>query len=357
MRRERLVKPDSKPKISLVVPVYNEAALIERLHREVANAIEQVEAIWEVIYVDDGSRDESLAMLREVQARDSRVVVVELSRNWGHQSAISAGLSIATGDAVILMDGDLQDPPSVIPDLVRAWRDGARVVVARRSSRKDRGLRGMLFPLFYKMLGFLSDFPIPLNAGIFGLLDRQAADAINRLSETNRYLPGMRAWVGFKTKVVFYDRAERAGGETKQSLWRLLKYALDAIFSFSYKPLRFCLGAGMGVSCFAMIYGVALVVLRLLGMGMFGISIVDGYTSIIVAVLFLGGIQLISVGILGEYIGRIYDEVKRRPLFLIQEVHRAETHASEDRQPVSALADLLKSRRTEAPREPAHAEM
>jgi len=350
------VKPESKPTISLVVPVYNEAALIERLHSEVAQAIGQVDAHWEVIYVDDGSSDESLTMLRDVQARDSRVVVVELSRNWGHQPAISAGLSIAKGDAVVLMDGDLQDPPSVIPDLVEAWREGARVVVARRSSRKDRGLRGMLFPLFYKVLGFLSDFPIPLNAGIFGLLDRQAADAINRLSETNRYLPGMRAWVGYKTKVVFYDRAERAGGETKQSLWRLLKYALDAIFSFSYKPLRFCLGAGLAVSSFAMVYGVALVALRLMGKGMFGISIVDGYTSIIVAVLFLGGVQLISVGILGEYIGRIYDEVKRRPLFLIEDIHRAETRTSDERLPVSALADLLKTRTAEAPREPAHAQ-
>lgn len=353
LRWERQVKPNAKPTISLVVPVYNEAALIERLHSEVTSAIDRVDANWEVIYVDDGSSDESLEMLRVLQERDSRVVVVELSRNWGHQPAISAGLSVAKGDAVVLMDGDLQDPPSVIPDLVAAWQDGARVVVARRSSRMDRGLRGMLFPLFYKVLGFLSDFPIPLNAGIFGLLDRQAADAINRLSETNRYLPGMRAWVGFKTKVVFYDRAERAGGETKQSLWRLLKYALDAIFSFSYKPLRFCLGAGMAVSCFAMIYGVALVILRLLGMGMFGISIVDGYTSIIVAVLFLGGIQLISVGILGEYIGRIYDEVKRRPLYLIEDVHRAEMPAAQERSSVKALADLLSARKSEASREPA----
>ncbi len=350
------MKPDPKPLISLVVPVYNEATLIERLHDEVAQAIDRVDANWEVIYVDDGSCDESLMKLRDVQARDSRVVVVELSRNWGHQPAISAGLSVAKGDAVVLMDGDLQDPPSVIPDLVEAWLEGARVVVARRSSRKDRGLRGVLFPLFYKVLGFLSDFPIPLNAGIFGLLDRQAADAINRLSETNRYLPGMRAWVGYKTKVVFYDRAERAGGETKQSLWRLVKYALDAIFSFSYKPLRFCLGAGLAVSSFAMIYGVALVVLRLMGMGMFGISIVDGYTSIIVAVLFLGGIQLISVGILGEYIGRIYDEVKRRPLFLIEDIHRSETQSIDNRPPVSALADLLKTHKSESQRDPAHAQ-
>lgn len=345
------MNPERAAFISIVVPIYNEAALIKRLHAEVTAAMERVGATWEVIYVDDGSNDGSLALLRAEQEHDHRIVVVELSRNWGHQPAISAGLSVAKGDAVVLMDGDLQDPPSVIPDLIEAWRNGARVVVARRSSRMDRGLRGLLFPLFYKLLGFLSDFPIPLNAGIFGLLDRQAADAINRLSETNRYLPGMRAWVGYRTKVVYYDRAERAGGETKQSLWRLLKYALDAIFSFSYKPLRFCLGAGMAVSGFAMIYGVALVVLRVLGMGMFGISIVDGYTSIIVAVLFLGGVQLISVGILGEYIGRIYDEVKRRPLFLIEDVHRVQ--ASHTRHHVTALTDLLKKHKFENPLEPA----
>src|SRR5262245_28424781 len=190
---------------SLVIPIYNEEELVDMLHDRVTKVMDQLRYPWEVIYVDDGSRDRSLSLLLEHQSRDARVTVIELSRNWGHQPALTAGLSVAKGAAVVLMDGDLQDAPEVILELVEAWEKGAKVVIAERRSRKERGLRKVLFPLFYKGLGYLSDFPIPLNAGIFGLLDSQAVDAINRLAETNRYLPGLRAWVGFKTAVVYYD--------------------------------------------------------------------------------------------------------------------------------------------------------
>jgi dolichol-phosphate mannosyltransferase len=278
---------------------------------------------WRVIYVDDGSRDQTLNLLLELKNQDPRVNVLELSRNWGHQAALTAGLAHADGDAVVLMDGDLQDPPRVIPDLFTAWRKGAQVVIAQRRSRAERGLRRWLFALFYRALGFVSDYPIPLNAGIFGLLDRQAVDAVNRLGESNRYLPGLRAWVGFKTAVVNYDREERAGGEPKQTFWKLLRYGLDAIFSFSYKPLRLSLFVGLFTSAFAMLYGAGLVICRVLGIGMFGRPVIDGYTSTIVSILFLGGVQLMSVGVLGEYIGRIYDEVKRRPLYLVRKLHGA----------------------------------
>jgi dolichol-phosphate mannosyltransferase len=308
--------------LDLIVPIYNEEELIPRLHHEIVSALGELDLPWQVIYVNDGSRDRTLPLLLDVQKDDPRAVVVDLSRNWGHQAALSAGLSLSRGDAAVFMDGDLQDPPRAILDMVKAWRTGAQVVVAERRSRRESGLRSLLFPLFYKVLGFLSDFPIPLNAGIFGLLDRQAVQAIDQLSETNRYLPGLRSWVGFRTAVVYYDRAERAGGEPKQSLWKLTRYALDAIFSFSYKPLRLSLVGGLSVAAFAMLYGFVLLLCRLFGVGLFGIPVVDGYTSTIVAILFLGGIQLLSVGILGEYIGRIYDEVKRRPLFIIQKVHR-----------------------------------
>ncbi len=314
-------------KLSLVIPVFNEAPLLERLHREVTAVVHSVPGTTEaaeIIYVDDGSSDNSLALLLDAQKKDNRVIVLQLSRNWGHQSALTAGLAIATGNAVILMDADLQDPPAVIPDLVRAWQNGAKVVVAQRRRRAETGLRKWLFPMFYRLLGFLSDFPIPLNSGIFGLIDRAAVDAINALSETNRYLPGLRAWVGFPTEVVFYERASRASGESKQSVWKLLRYALDAIFSFSYKPLRIGLFAGVTAAALAVVYGIALVTCRLLGIGFFGQPVVTGYTSTIVSLLFLGGIQLISVGILGEYIGRIYDEVKRRPLFIVQREYRKE---------------------------------
>lgn len=306
----------------MAVPIFNEETVLPQLHPAVVESLEGIGEPWEVLYVDDGSTDRSLERLLELQRADARVVVVELSRNWGHQAALTAGLQVARGRAVVLMDGDMQDPPAVIPRLVEAWRQGFEVVVAERRTRLEHGLRRWLFPAFYRLLGFLSDYPIPLNAGIFGLLDRRAVEAVNRLSETNRYLPGIRAWVGFRTTVVLYDRQSRAEGEPKQGLIRLVRYGLDAIFSFSYKPLRLSLFAGFLVAAFALIYGTALIALRLNGRGMFGLPVVDGYTSTIISVLFLGGAQLMSVGILGEYLGRIYDEVKRRPLFLTREVHR-----------------------------------
>lgn len=308
--------------VSVVVPIYNEEPLIPTLHLQVLTAMNSLGEPWEAIYVDDGSRDKSLDLLVERQKQDPRVVVVELSRNWGHQPAITAGLCVARGEAVVLMDGDLQDPPDVIPQMVQAWKAGAQVVCAERRSRGERGLRRWLFPLFYKFFGFVSDFPIPLSAGVFGLLDRQAVDAITGLIETNRYLPGLRAWVGFRTAVVYYDRADRTVGASKQSLSRLIRYALDAVFSFSYKPLRLSLFAGLFMSAFAVLYGFLLLACRLMGVGLFGIPVVVGYTSTIVSILFLGGAQLISVGILGEYIGRVYDEVKRRPLYIVREIHR-----------------------------------
>ncbi len=314
--------------ISVVVPIYNEEALIEPLCGELTRTLDGTGLPWQVVFVDDGSRDRSLELLLARHATDPRIIVVELSRNWGHQSAITAGLSIAKGDAVILMDGDMQDPPSVIPELIASWKKGAEIVIAMRRSRRESGLRRMLFPLFYKVLGVLSDYPIPLNAGIFGLLDRQAVDAIARLAETNRYLPGLRAWIGYKQSIVYYDRAARAAGEPKQTLTRLIRYGLDAVFSFSYKPLRLSLFGGMFISAMALIYGAALLTCRLLNVGMFGQPVVAGYTSTIVSVLFLGGIQLISVGILGEYIGRIYEEVKRRPLFFVRKIHETTTSSS-----------------------------
>src|ERR1700749_2582188 len=196
---------------------------------------------WEVVYVNDGSRDSSLELLRQLQAANANVVVVDLSRNWGHMGAIHAGLQVARGDAIVLMDGDLQDPPEIVPRLVEAWRDGDQVVTAvRRSRQESRKALALLFPLFYRGLGAISDYPIPLNAGIFGLMDRQVLDSLNGLREGNRYLPGLRAWVGYRTAVVYYDRQDRIGGDGKLSFISRIKYAMDAITSFSYNPLRLC---------------------------------------------------------------------------------------------------------------------
>jgi glycosyltransferase involved in cell wall biosynthesis len=304
--------------ISLVVPIFSEEEIVGPLVDEIVSIMDSLDEDWEAVFVDDGSTDRTLALLLDRRHHNPRLAVLQLSRNWGHQAAISAGLKHARGNAVIVMDGDLQDPPSVIPQMIAAWRSGARVVVAQRSGRHDGWLSNLLFRAFYFILGQVSDYPIPMNAGIFGLLDRQAVDAVNELDERNRYLPGLRAWIGFPTKVVFYDRPARAGGRPKQNFTRLVRYAFDAIFSFSYKPLRFSLVMGVATAIFAMVFAAVLVTARLQGVGILGGPVVVGYTSTIVSILFLGGIQLIGIGILGEYLGRIYDEVKRRPLYLVQ---------------------------------------
>lgn len=311
--------------LSVVVPIYNEEENIVAFHTAVQNVLSALEEPWEIIYVNDGSRDRSLSMLVEIQRRDPHISVVEFSRNFGHQAALTAGLQVAKGDAIMLMDGDFQDPPEVLPRMVQAWKGGAKVVIAERSSRAEKGIRGQLFPLFYKVMGLISDFPIPLNAGIFGLLDRQAADAIINLQEGNRYLPGLRSWVGFPTAVVYYERAGRAAGEPKQTLVKLFKYAMDAIFSFSYKPLRLGMALGGLVMAFALFLSFVAVGNTMFHLKFFGIIPGSGHIGTLLAILFLGGIQLICMGLLGEYIGRIYDEVRRRPLYLIHKLHKAES--------------------------------
>jgi len=307
--------------VSVVVPIYNEEELILRFHEAVANALEPVGGDWEVVYVNDGSTDSSLELLKGLQAIDPHVVVVELSRNWGHMGAISAGLKTARGRAVILMDGDFQDPPEVLPRLIEAWRDGAEVVVAVRRSRQERRkLLAALFPMFYRVLGTLSDYPIPLNAGIFSLMDRRAVDSVNSMGERNRYLPGLRAWVGFKNAIVYYDRQDRAGGDGKLSFISRIKYAMDAITSFSYKPLRLSFALFMLTTAIAAILALSMLVPK---------GIVEtAALGVAAAVFFVGGLLLLCLGVLGEYIGRVYDEVRSRPLSIISKVHVSPTRAS-----------------------------
>jgi glycosyltransferase involved in cell wall biosynthesis len=300
--------------ISVVVPIFNEEEIVNSFHTALADSMKDIGEAWEVVYINDGSRDSSLKLLTELQTKDPHVVVVDLSRNWGHMGAMSAGLQTAQGDAVVLMDGDFQDPPEVVPELVAAWRGGAQVVTAVRRSRQERRkILAKLFPIFYRVLGALSDFPIPLNAGIFGLLDRQAVDSINSLREGSRYLPGLRAWVGYKTGVVLYDRKDRAGGEGKLTFLSRIKYAMDAITSFSYKPLRLSFGlAGFAISV-AVILALCTV---------FSKSAVNplGY-GVAAAIFLVGGFLLLCVGVLGEYLGRVYDEVRSRPLSIINKVY------------------------------------
>ena len=302
--------------ISVVVPIYNEEEIISLLHDAVASAMREIDDTWEVVYVNDGSKDSSLELLRGLQEDDPHVTVVDLSRNWGHMGALWAGMQTARGDAVVLMDGDLQDPPEVIPEMVSAWRNGAQVVTTVRRSREEgRRALSVLFPLFYRVLGALSDFPIPLNSGIFGLLDRQAIDSINSLGEANRYLPGLRAWVGYRTAIVYYDRHDRVGGEGKLTFLSRIKYAMDAITSFSYKPLR----ASFVLASVTTLLALALAIAAMVSSNAFGPW---GYGAI-AAIFLVGSLLLCCVGILGEYVGRIYDEVRGRPLSIISRVYYA----------------------------------
>ena len=305
-------------KLDIVIPIYNEEENLGELQRRLTEVCSGIEGCdWQVLYVNDGSRDRSLSIMLEQHRTDSRFTVLELSRNFGHQAAITAGLMQADGDAVVFMDGDLQDPPEVIPDLIECWRGGVQVVRAQRRSRKESGLRRLGFEAFHKVFAWISDFPIPSQTGIFGLVDKQALEELKKLTEKNRFFPGLRSWVGFEQGIVYYDRQERAGGEPKQSFKRLIKYALDAIFSFSYKPLKLMTFCGTLISAAGFFLACIFVIKRLAGLE----TAQTGFTTLVTLILFLGGVQLTAVGILGEYLARIYDEVKQRPLYIVKKGH------------------------------------
>lgn len=304
--------------LSVVVPIFNEAENLAALHARLTRVLDQLQpetGAAEIVFVDDGSSDRSPAILRAQATSDSRVRVVTLSRNFGHQAAIMAGLVAARGDAVIVMDGDLQDPPEVIPDMVATWRQGAKVVRAERRSRAERGWRRVAFAGFHAVYSWISDLPLAGNAGVFSLLDREAVNAVVRLPERNRFLPGLRTWIGFDQRTVTYDRDARASGEPKQSLTRLVRQAADAVFAFSYKPLRVMISLGLLISTVGFVLATVYISKRL-----FGIETAQtGFTTLVTLVLFLGGIQLVALGLLGEYLGRIYDEVKNRPLYVVRD--------------------------------------
>lgn len=306
----------STPSVAIVIPVFNEEQVLPELLRRVTAVCDRETAVnWRVIFVNDGSRDRTGEVIEAKAATDLRLVLVELSRNFGHQAALAAGLAEAvTADAVVTMDADLQDPPELIPDLLAQWRAGAEVVLAVRRSRQESGLRRVGFELFHRVFRQLSDFPITPNTGTFGLLDRIALEAYNRLSERHRFFPGLRAWVGFTTAEVVYDRQDRAAGQPAQTIWRLFSYAFDGLFSFSYLPLRFLTYFGLFAAGMGFAVGVFFAVRRLLGVEVAQL----GFTTLVTLMVFIGGIQMIGIGILGEYLGRIYDEVKQRPLYVVK---------------------------------------
>ena len=303
------------PTVSVVIPLYNEEQVLPELARRLAAVFDaHPEVKWEVLLVNDGSRDRSAALVQELAARDPRFALLEFSRNFGFQAALAAGLTHAQGDAIVTMDADLQDPPEVIPELVACWRGGAEVVRAVRRSREETGARRLGMDLFHGFFGRVIDFPIEKNTGTFGLLDRVAVDAVNGLPERNRFFPGLRTWVGFQTGEVLYDRKERAAGEPQQTFGKLIRYALDGVFSFSYLPLRVLTYVGIFIALAGFVAALFYAARRILGIE----TAPTGYTTLITVVLFLGGVQLIGIGVLGEYLARVYDEVKQRPPYIVR---------------------------------------
>jgi glycosyltransferase involved in cell wall biosynthesis len=295
-------------------------------------AVEQVGCDYEVVCVNDGSTDRTLELLESARARDPRIKIVDLARNFGKDLAMTAGIDHASGDAIIPLDADLQDPPELIPDLVAKWREGNDMVVAvRRDRRGDSFIKRLSANLFYRAIGRMSDVPIPANAGDYRIMDRRVIDALKSMPERNRFMKGIFAWVGFKQASIVFDRPARVAGSSKWSFWKLWNFALDGIFSFSTLPLRIWTYFGAVIAVIALGYAV-LIAVRTLVLGVD----VPGYASIMVILLFFSGLNMIGLGIIGEYLGRVFIEVKQRPLYLVR-------HAIGFDQPETAEASVRMS--------------
>ena len=306
---------ETSPLVSVVVPIKDEIDTLPELTRRLSDVLAGELSDSEIVFVDDGSGDGSARWIAERHADDPRVKLVRLSRNFGHQAAVTAGLAHARGSAVILMDGDLQDPPELIPALVEKWREGHEIVHTVKTRRKESWARRVAFRAFYRMIRSLSsETDLPLQAGLFSLLDRRVVDELERMPERNRYLAGLRAWVGFRQTAVEYERDARWSGAPRVSVARLFRLAFDGIFSFSNLPLRLATLLGLVVSLAAFLLMATILYLRL-----FTDRAILGWASLMTSILFLGGVILVTIGIIGEYTGRIYDEVKRRPLYVVAE--------------------------------------
>lgn len=300
-------------KYSFVLPIYNEQETLPELRSRMLQLIDQLDGPSEVILVDDGSRDSSPELLHSIRSVDSRFKVIRFARNFGHQVAISAGIDFSQGEAVIVMDADLQDPPDIVHAMIAKWKDGFQVVYGIREQRKGESLfKRLTAALFYRVLSMLTDIKIPVDVGDFRLIDRRAVEAFKALRESNRYVRGMFTWVGFRQTGVKYQRAERFAGTTKYPLRKMMKFAIDGIVSFSNAPLKLAMTVGLVVAVGSMAFGMWAIFARLLG-----IYTVSGWTSLMVIICVIGGVQLTVTGLVGQYIGRIYDESKGRPLYIV----------------------------------------
>lgn len=304
------------PVLSIVAPIYNEADNLSELYRRVCEVMDSTGESWELLLVNDGSTDSSAEMIQQLASQDGRVRPIIFARNFGHQIAVTAGLDYSCGQAVVIIDADLQDPPEVILDLIAKWREGFEVVYAIRSEREGEGwFKLVTASLFYRMIVKITDVKIPLDAGDFRLLDRKVVNVLNQMRERHRFLRGMSAWVGFRQVGVPYKRAARLAGETKYPFRKMFRLAINAITGFSYFPLQLATYVGFFSAGISILSIPVVIALRLWGSQ----APLVGQATTLIAVLFLGGVQLISLGILGEYIGRLYDEAKGRPLYIVRE--------------------------------------
>jgi polyisoprenyl-phosphate glycosyltransferase len=307
--------PAEHPMLSVVIPCYNEADGLEEFHRRLSTVMGRIGEPWEAVYVNDGSRDRTLRLLESLHESDAHTAVVNLSRNFGKEIALTAGLDHTGGDAIIVIDADLQDPPEVIPELVNAWREGYDMVYAQRRVREgETWMKRKTAEAFYRLMQHVGErVYLPQNTGDFRLMSRRALEALLRMREQHRFMKGLFAWVGFPSRAVLYDRAPRHAGSSSWNYWKLWNFALEGITGFTVIPLKVATYIGLLVALFAVGYGVELIVRTLF----FG-NRVPGYPSLMVVVLFLGGAQLVTLGIMGEYLGRVFNECKRRPLYLVE---------------------------------------
>lgn len=304
-----------RPTLSVVVPMHNEAEVIDAMMARLLPVLEATGERFEVICVDDGSTDATATLIAEAHGHDHRIKLLKLSRNFGKENAMTAGIEWSSGAAVIIIDADLQDPPELIAAMIEKWREGYDVVCGRRTSRKqDSWAKRTTALMFYRIINSMSRVSLPENVGDFRLLDRRVVEALNRLRERNRFMKGLFAWVGFRTAYIPYERPERHAGTSKFPYWRLWNFALDGITGFSTLPLRVSGYLGLVTALFAACYAIFLILRTLIdGVGL------PGYASIMVAILFLGGVQLVVLGVIGEYLGRMYEEAKQRPLYFLDE--------------------------------------
>jgi len=318
MMAETNMEADRMKSISIIVPVYNEVSVLPLFHERMTKVLDALEERYrvKVIFIDDGSRDKSWQLIQDFSNRDARYSGIRLSRNFGHQAALSCGYELAPGDAVVCIDSDLQDPPEVIPDLVRLWEGGDRVVLAVRRSREgETPLKLWTARVYYGLIARMSETDSPESTGDFRLLDRTVVDALKRLTETHRYIRGLVGWLGFRRGLLEYDRAPRQAGATKYPLVKMVRLAMDGIISLSFMPLRVAYMAAFILMIPFLLY----LVYNFILYTFFNVTMVPGWSSLILAIILFGAFNLLMLGILGEYIGRIYTEVKRRPIFLVQE--------------------------------------